>query len=188
MVALAKAVCRRALRKIYEQEFLSSLPSRDLRTKIGEHHAALNSEHGVQFLFADYTLDADTRELRRGDTPIPVQPRVFDLLAYLLQNRERVVSKHDLLSVLWGGRTVADSTVATHINAARKAVGDSASEQKLIRTIAREASGSSVPWPASLGVTLRRVTPLRRAKRSSHPHRRCRLSTGLRSPCFPLST
>jgi TolB-like protein/Tfp pilus assembly protein PilF len=91
----------------------------------------------VQFLFADHALDTDTRELRRGDIPIPVQPRVFDLLAYLLQNRERVVSKHDLLSALWGGRTVADSTVATHINAARKAVSDSASEQKLIRTIAR---------------------------------------------------
>jgi hypothetical protein len=45
MVALAKTVCRRALRKIYEQEFLSSLPSPDLRTKIGEHHVALNSEH-----------------------------------------------------------------------------------------------------------------------------------------------
>jgi TolB-like protein len=92
----------------------------------------------VQFLFADHTLDTDTRELRRGSTPIAVPPQVFDLLTYLVQNRERVVSKDDLLAALWGGRLVADSTLATHINAARKAVGDSGDQQKLIRTIARK--------------------------------------------------
>ena len=92
----------------------------------------------MQFLFADHTLDTDTRELRRGDKRIAVQPQVFDLLTYLVQNRERVVSKDDLLAALWGGRLVADSTLATHINAARKAVGDSGDEQKLIRTIARK--------------------------------------------------
>jgi TolB-like protein/Tfp pilus assembly protein PilF len=92
----------------------------------------------VQFLFAGHTLDTDTRELRRGDKRIAVQPQVFDLLTYLVQNRERVVSKDDLLAALWGGRLVADSTLATHINAARKAVGDSGDEQRLIRTIARK--------------------------------------------------
>ncbi len=92
----------------------------------------------MQFLFADHTLDTNTRELRRGDTHIAVPPQVFDLLTYLVQNRERVVSKDDLLAALWGGRLVADSTLATHINAARKAVGDSGDEQKLIRTIARK--------------------------------------------------
>ena len=76
--------------------------------------------------------------MRRGGTPIAVQPQVFDLIAYLLQNRERVVSKDDLLTALWGGRKVADSTLATHINAARKAIGDSGEEQRLIRTIARK--------------------------------------------------
>ena len=91
----------------------------------------------MQFLFADHTLDTDTRELRRGGTPIAVQPQVFDLLTYLVQNRDRVVSKDDLLSALWGGRIVADSTLATHINAARRAIGDSGEEQALIRTFAR---------------------------------------------------
>src|SRR6201995_5877635 len=92
----------------------------------------------VQFHFADHTLDTDTRELRRGDTPVAIQPQVFDLLTYLVQNRERVVSKDDLLAALWGGRMLADSTLATHINAARRAVGDSGEEQRLIRTIARK--------------------------------------------------
>jgi TolB-like protein/Tfp pilus assembly protein PilF len=92
----------------------------------------------VQFFFADHTLDTDTRELCRNGTPIAVQPQVFDLLIYLVQNRDRVVSKDDLLAALWGGRIVADSTLATHINAARKAIGDSGEEQALIRTSARK--------------------------------------------------
>ena len=92
----------------------------------------------MRFLFENHTLDTDTRELRRGEIAIRIQPQVFDLLTYLVQNRERVVTKDDLLAGVWGGRTVADSTLATHINAARKAVGDNGEEQKLIRTIARK--------------------------------------------------
>ena len=88
----------------------------------------------MQFLFADHTLDTDRRELRRGSEPIAVEPQVFDLLVYLLQNRDRVVSKDDLIASVWGGRIVSDSTLTSRINAARKAVGDSGEEQKLIRT------------------------------------------------------
>jgi TolB-like protein len=96
------------------------------------------SEASVQFFFSDHMLDTDTRELHRNGDAISVQPQVFDLLAYLVQNRERVISKEDLLAALWGGRRLADSTLATHINAARKAIGDSGEEQRLIRTIARK--------------------------------------------------
>jgi len=92
----------------------------------------------VQFLFADHALDTDTRELSRGGEPIAVQPLVFDFLVYLIENRDRVVTREDLLAALWGGRTVADSTLATHINAARRAIGDSGEAQKLIRTVARK--------------------------------------------------
>src|SRR5215475_12493822 len=67
-----------------------------------------------------------------------VEPQVFDLLTYILQNRDRVVSKDDLLAAIWGGRIVADSTLASRINAARKAVGDSGEQQRLIRTFARK--------------------------------------------------
>jgi TolB-like protein len=92
----------------------------------------------VQFLFGDHTLDDDLRELRRGQEPVAVEPQVFDLLIYLMQNRDRVVSKDDLIASVWGGRVVSDSTLTSRINAARKAVGDSGGEQKLIRTIARK--------------------------------------------------
>src|SRR5271163_4508489 len=92
----------------------------------------------MQFLFDDHTLDTDRRELRRGSEPIAVEPQVFDLLIYLVQNRDRVVSKDDLIASVWGGRIVSESTLTSRINAARKAVGDSGEHQKLIRTIARK--------------------------------------------------
>ncbi len=92
----------------------------------------------MQFLFGDHTLDIDKRELRRGTSQVPVEPQVFDLLTYLVQKRDRVVSKDDLIASVWGGRIVSDSTLASRINAARKAVGDSGDQQKLIRTFTRK--------------------------------------------------
>ena len=92
----------------------------------------------VQFVFADQILDVDRRELRRGREAIAVEPQVFDLLVYLLENRDRVVSKDDLIGSVWGGRIVSESTLTSRINAARKAVGDSGGEQRLIRTIPRK--------------------------------------------------
>jgi TolB-like protein len=83
-------------------------------------------------------LDPDRRELTRGPETVAVGPQVFDLLVYLVQNRERVVSKDDLLDAVWGGRIVSDSTLTSHINAVRKAIGDSGEEQRLIKTIARK--------------------------------------------------
>src|SRR6202167_6066502 len=88
--------------------------------------------------FDDYEIDVERRELKCAKTPIHVEPQVFDLLVYLVQNRDRVVSKDDLIASVWGGRIVSDSTLTSRINAARKAVGDSGEDQKLIRTIARK--------------------------------------------------
>jgi TolB-like protein/Tfp pilus assembly protein PilF len=92
----------------------------------------------VQFLFADHTLDTDRRELVRGSAPIAVEPQVFDLLVHLMRNRDRVVSKDDLIASVWGGRIVSEATLASRINAARKAVGDSGAEQRVIRTLSRK--------------------------------------------------
>ena len=130
----------------------------------------------MQFLFADHTLDTDRRELRRGPEPVAVEPQVFDLLIYLMQNCDRVVSKDDLIASVWGGRVVSDSTPTSRINAARKAVGDSGEEQKLIRTFARKGlrfvgavrAQSIFPEPAHAGgapsdeihETLRSALPL----------------------------
>jgi TolB-like protein len=92
----------------------------------------------LRFVFADCVLDPDRRELIRASEVMPVGPQVFDVLLYMLRNRERVVSKDDLLKAVWNGRIVSESTLASHINAVRKAIGDSGDEQRLIRTIARK--------------------------------------------------
>jgi TolB-like protein len=92
----------------------------------------------MEFRFADHMLNTSRRELRRGSSAIAVEPQVLDLLTYLLRNRDRVVTKTDLITAIWCGRTVSDSTLTSRINAARKAIGDSGAEQKLIRTITRK--------------------------------------------------
>jgi TolB-like protein len=92
----------------------------------------------VEFLFGDQSLNTERRELRRAHEPIAMEPQVFDLLVHLIKNRDRVVSKDDLIAAVWGGRIVSDSTLTSRINAARKAVGDSGEVQKLIRTIPRK--------------------------------------------------
>jgi TolB-like protein len=92
----------------------------------------------VRYRFENCVLDTDRRELRRGTRLVPVEPQVFDVLAYLIRNRERVVSKDDLLASVWRGRIVSESALGTRINAARSAVGDSGEAQRLIRTLPRK--------------------------------------------------
>ena len=88
--------------------------------------------------FEVFALDSDRRELRRGSDLLSVEPQVFDLLQYLIRNRDRVVSKDDLISAVWQGRIVSDATLSSRINAARNALRDNGEEQRLIRTIMRK--------------------------------------------------
>ena len=90
------------------------------------------------YLFENHVLDTDRRELRRGTVPVVIEPQAFDLLAYLIQNRERVVSKDDLIATIWKGRIISESALSTCINAARNALDDSGEQQRLIRTFPRK--------------------------------------------------
>src|SRR5262249_42057599 len=90
-------------------------------------------ENDLRYLFEDCVLDTDQRELRRGRDLLPVTPQVFDILDYLIRNRERVVSKDDLIAAVWGGRIVSDAALTTRINVARNAIGDSGEAQRLIK-------------------------------------------------------
>ena len=90
------------------------------------------------FLFNNYVLDCQRRELRAGDVPVALEPQVFDLLVYLIENRDRVVSKDDLIASVWAGRIVSESTLTSRINAVRKAIGDTGEKQSCIRTFARK--------------------------------------------------
>ena len=119
----------------------------------------------MQFLFRDHLLDTDRRELSREQVPIAVEPQVFDLVVHLMQNRDRVVSKDELIDKIWHGRSVSESTLTSRINAARKAVGDNGASQALIRTIARKGfrfvgdveakDGAIAPEPARTAWTPR---------------------------------
>jgi len=92
----------------------------------------------VRFLFTNHVLDIDRRELSCGGERIALEPQVFDVLLYLVQNSDRVVSKDELFEKVWDGRIVSESTLTSRINAVRKAVNDNGRDQQLVRTIARK--------------------------------------------------
>jgi pimeloyl-ACP methyl ester carboxylesterase/DNA-binding winged helix-turn-helix (wHTH) protein len=111
----------------------------------------------VRLRFADVVVDTDRREILRAGAREPAEPQVFDLLVHLLRQRDRVVGKDELVDVVWRGRIVSDATLASRINAARRAVGDSGESQRLIRTYPRrgfrfvgevEEESVDVPRPA----------------------------------------
>jgi len=89
----------------------------------------------VLYSFEDFSLDTARRELRRSGRAVALQRQVFDLLEYLIVNRQRVVGKDDLFAAVWNGRIVSEANLSTRINAARSAIGDSGEEQRLIRTV-----------------------------------------------------
>ncbi len=91
----------------------------------------------MTFIFADCEVHCDRRELRRKGTATHVEPQVFDVLVHLVQHRDRVVSKDELIREVWAGRFVSDDTLTSRVGAARRAIGDTGVEQRLIRTVTR---------------------------------------------------
>jgi class 3 adenylate cyclase/DNA-binding winged helix-turn-helix (wHTH) protein len=92
----------------------------------------------LRYLFENYAFDTERRELHRGADVVSIAPQVFDLLDYLIRNRERVVSKDELINAIWDGRIVSDAALTTRLNVARNAIGDSGHEQRLIKTLPRK--------------------------------------------------
>ena len=92
----------------------------------------------MRYQFEDFVLDPERRELVRGSHPIETGPQVFDVLLHLVKRCDRVVTKDDLIDSVWGGRIISESTLTSHINAVRKALGDTGEEQRLIRTVPRK--------------------------------------------------
>jgi len=87
------------------------------------------------FRFGAYEIDLVQQEVRRDGIVVPVEPQVFDVLAYLVQHRDRIVSKDELFESVWQGRIVSDAALNSRISAARRAVGDDGNAQALIRTV-----------------------------------------------------
>jgi TolB-like protein len=89
----------------------------------------------MRYRFENCLLDTDLCELRRDGVLRPIEPQVFDLLEYLIRNREHVVSRDDIFKAVWHGRLVSDGALSTRVNAARHAIADTGVEQRLIRTV-----------------------------------------------------
>lgn len=89
------------------------------------------------FRFNEVEIDTASMELRLGDELKSVEPQVFDLLLQLIENRDRVVSRDELITSVWNGRIVSETTISARINAARRAIGDDGRRQSVIKTVAR---------------------------------------------------
>jgi pimeloyl-ACP methyl ester carboxylesterase len=89
----------------------------------------------MRYRFEDFELDTATRELRAGDRVVEVQPQVFDVLAHLVDHRDRLVRKDELLDAVWGTQFVTESALTTRIKEARQAIGDDGRAQRVIKTV-----------------------------------------------------
>jgi TolB-like protein/DNA-binding winged helix-turn-helix (wHTH) protein/Flp pilus assembly protein TadD len=95
----------------------------------------VNGGKPLDFRFGDFEINLARRELRHSGAIVHLEPQVFDLLVHLVQNRDRIVSKDELIDVIWHGRIVSEAALSSRISAARRALGDSGNDQSLIRTM-----------------------------------------------------
>jgi DNA-binding winged helix-turn-helix (wHTH) protein/TolB-like protein/tetratricopeptide (TPR) repeat protein len=122
---------------------------------------------GRQYLVGDYVIDTARYRISSVGAAVPVEPKVFDLLVYLIRNRDRVVTREELFETVWDGRAVSDATLSNHVKSARKVLGDSGELQRTIQTIrgrgyqfiapvsevaggADDPANSSVPAPSAV--------------------------------------
>jgi TolB-like protein/Flp pilus assembly protein TadD len=89
----------------------------------------------LDFRFASFEIDLARQELRRAGNRVHIEPQVFDLLVHLVRNRDRIVSKDELIDAVWNGRAVSEAAFSSRVSAARRVLGDSGSDQALIRTL-----------------------------------------------------
>jgi len=89
----------------------------------------------MKYQIAEYIIDTARYRISHGDTVIPAEPKVFDLLVCLIRHRDRVLSREELFRDVWEGREVSDATLSNHVKSARKVLGDNGELQQTIVTI-----------------------------------------------------
>ncbi|HXZ68413.1 MAG TPA: winged helix-turn-helix domain-containing protein, partial [Alphaproteobacteria bacterium] len=87
------------------------------------------------YRFGEYELDTAKLELKGRGAAVAVEPQVFALLRLLIENRERALTKEEIIERVWDGRFISDAAVASRIKSARQAIGDDGQAQKLIKTL-----------------------------------------------------
>lgn len=128
----------------------------------------------MRYHFGGYTLDIKKFELRSGSTPIPLQPQVFDLLAYLVQHHDRLVAKSEIMDHLWPEAFVTEAALTTCLMEARKALGDTGREQRFIRNV--HGRGYQFVAPVQVGVESDTPTPARVSPSAVTPERLATIS------------
>ncbi|MGB8187787.1 MAG: transcriptional regulator, partial [Pseudolabrys sp.] len=117
----------------------------------------------MNFRFSEFEIDVARHELRCRGNLVSIEPQVFDLLVHLVRNRDRTVSKSELVDTVWKGRIVSEATLSSRVSAARQAIGDNGADQELIRTYYKrgfrfvvnvDEVGNSVQNPIHTGDTL----------------------------------
>ncbi len=89
----------------------------------------------MNYGFEQYELDTSLYEFRKAGVPVPLEPKVFDVLVYLIERRDRVVTKEELFATLWSDQNITEATLNHAVMSARKATGDSGRSQRVIQTL-----------------------------------------------------
>jgi len=89
----------------------------------------------MRYQFDRFTIDTSQYLILHNSSPVACEPKVFDVIVYLIEHRERLISRDELFDNVWRGRTVSDTSLSNHIKSARKLLGDSADEQRMIKTV-----------------------------------------------------
>jgi DNA-binding winged helix-turn-helix (wHTH) protein len=95
----------------------------------------LGHDDAVTTRFGGCELSIERHELRRDGQVVPMEPQVFDVLAYLVRHHDRLVPKAELLDQVWGSRYVSESALTSRVKSARRAVGDTGRDQRVIKTV-----------------------------------------------------
>jgi DNA-binding winged helix-turn-helix (wHTH) protein len=98
-------------------------------------HRPLSGDHAMHVVFGSYDLEVDKRELRHAGEVVPLEPKAFKVLVYLLTHRHRAVSKSELLETLWPEEYVTESALSRSVRLIRQAVGDAGHQQHIIKTL-----------------------------------------------------
>lgn len=114
--------------RLYNQ---GEIPAQDI--SINPYLLAGNSN--MIYKFNDFVFDENNFIAHKGDTELSIEPLVFDLAIYLLKNKERVVTRTEILDQIWKGRTVSDSTLSNHIKTLRAVLGDDGKKQLCVKTV-----------------------------------------------------
>ncbi|KRQ17742.1 winged helix-turn-helix domain-containing tetratricopeptide repeat protein [Bradyrhizobium manausense] len=89
----------------------------------------------VRYRFSQFEIDPGRQEVRRAGESVHIEPQVFDLIVHLVRNRDRIVSKDELIDEIWNGRVISEAALSSRINGARRALGDTGNDQLFIKTL-----------------------------------------------------